>query len=428
MGRSPVTMPNELHEEAVAGAGAEPPPRPEPLPAAPAVSESSARREIVGLGLLFVGALAVCVLAYLAFAVPGPWLPSSNPLAWGARDLHLARGAGRLVRDELFVTAPDATGMTIISVATDIRAIDYAAIAWIAIDVPENAQARLLWQTYYAPDKINAVPLRIESGRLLPVLLVKEPQWIGRVKGIALAISGNLPQPIIVRGVQAKPMGVGEVLSDRAHEWLAFESWTGTSINTVTGGADYQELPLPLLLAAAIALATLALALVRHFRPVWLSARVGMALIAFFVGAWLLLDMRWTWNLLRQAQSTSERYSGKSWEEKRLNSDDGALFAFVQKALKVLPGKPARIFVVADEHYFRGRAAYHLYPHNVFFDPRNNLMPAADQLRPDDWLLVYQRRGVQYDAAQQRLRWDPAQSVAAEVKLVGEGAALFEIR
>ena len=420
-------MSNELHrEQAVAGAGSEPPPQ--PPSAKPVVSAIRARQDIVRLGLLFVAALTVCVLAYLAFAVPGPWLPSANPLAWGARDLHLARGAGRLVRDELFVTAPDATGMTVISVATDLRSIDYAAIAWIAVDVPEDAQASLLWQTDYAPNKINTVPLRVEAGRLLPVLLVKEAQWIGRVNGIALGILGNLPQPMIVRGVQAKPMGAGEVLSDRAHEWLAFEPWTGTSINTVTGGTDFQELPLPLLLAAAIALATLALALVRHVRPIWLSAPVGTALIAYFIGAWLLLDMRWTWNLMRQTQSTSERYSGKSWEEKRLNNDDGTLFAFVQNVLKVLPEKPARIFVVADEHYFRGRAAYHLYPHNVFFDPRNNLMPAADQLRPGDWLLVYQHKGVQYDAAQQRLRWEPAQSVAVEVKLVGQGAALFEIR
>jgi hypothetical protein len=318
--------------------------------------------------------------------------------------------------------------LTIISVATDIRSTDYAAIAWIAIDVPEDAQARLLWQTDYAPNRTNAVPVRIESGRIMPVLLVKESQWIGRVKRMALAISGNLPQPLIVRGLLAKPMDAVDVLRDRTHEWFAFEAWTGTSINTVTGGADLQELPLPLLLAAAIALSMLALGLLRRFRPGWLSASVGTALVAYFAGAWLLLDMRWTWNLVRQTQSTSERYSGKSWEEKRLSSDDGALFAFVQKALKVLPEKTARIFIVADEHYFRGRAAYHLYPHNVFFDPRNNLMPAADQLQPGDWLLVYQRRGIQYDAAQQRLRWDPAQSVAAKVTLVGPGTALFEIR
>jgi hypothetical protein len=424
-------MSNELHSEvAVGAAGAMPSPQPEPAPppATAAGAQRHARREILGLAVLFLGALAVCVIAYLAFAVPGPWLPSAKPLSWGARDLQLARGAGRLIRDELFVTTPDATGMTIVSVAADLRSSDYAAIAWIAIDVPENVQASLLWQTDYAPNKINAVPLRIESGRLLPVLLVKESQWVGRVRGIALAVRGSLPQPMIIRGVQAKPMGAAEVLSDRAHEWLAFEQWTGTSINTVTGGSDFQELPLPLLLAAAIALATLALALVRRFRPAWLSAGAGIALTAFFVGGWLLLDMRWTWNLARQMQLTSGIYGGKSWEEKRVNNDDGPLFSFTQKALKVLPEKPVRIIVVADEHYFRGRAAYHLYPHNVYFDPRINLMPSADQLRPGDWLLVYQRKGVQYDAAQQRLRWDTTHSVAAELKLLGPGAALFEIR
>ncbi len=387
-------MSNELHsEEAIAAADSVTPPQPDSPTVAPAVVAGETRRDIVALGSLFLAALALCVLAYLAFAVPGPWLPSAKPLAWGAHDLKLARGTGRLVRDELFVTAPDATSTTVISVVADLRSSDYAAIAWIAIDVPENVQASLLWQTDYAPTKINSVPLPIESGRLLPVLLVKEPQWIGRIKGIALAFRGNFTQPMIIRGVQAKPLGAGEVLSDRAHEWMAFESWRGSSINTVMGGADFQELPLPLLLAAATALATLALALMHRFRPAWLSARVGMALAAFFVGAWLLLDMRWAWNLARQAQSTSGQFGGKSWEEKRVNNDDGPLFAFAQKALKVLPEHPARIFVVADEHYFRGRAAYHLYPHNVYFDPRNNLMPTADQLRPGDWLLVFIAKG-----------------------------------
>ena len=38
-----------------------------------------------------------------------------------------------------------------------------------------------------------------------------------------------------IRGVIVKPMGTVEVLRDRAGEWLAFEGWTGTSINTITG-------------------------------------------------------------------------------------------------------------------------------------------------------------------------------------------------
>jgi hypothetical protein len=43
-------------------------------------------------------------------------------------------------------------------------------------------------------------------------------------------------------------------------------------------------------------------------------------------------------------------------------------------------------------------------------------------------LLVYQRKGVQYDAAQGKLRWDNRAPVSAELKLAGRGAALFLIR
>jgi hypothetical protein len=386
------------------------------------------RRELIRLALVFAAAFAACLVIYLVLAVPASWFPSAATLAWGARDVEITRGSGRVVDDEVIVTSSDATGMTLVSVATDFRSTDYPAIAWIAIDLPEGADAYLLWQTDYATNRINSVPLRVESGRLLPASMLEEPPWIGRVKGVALAIKGQLPQPVRIRGVIAKPMGAAEVLGDRAAEWFAFEGWTGASINTVTGGADIQGLPLPLLLAASIALTLLVVLVAQRVRPGRLGTSAAAALVVCFVAAWLALDLRWMWNLARQAEVTAERYAGKSWRDKRLANEDGPLFDFAQKALDVLPKSPARIFVVADAHYFRGRAAYHLYPHSVFFDPRSNVMPSSADLRPGDWLLVFRRKGVQYDAKQQRLRWDDNQFASAELKLVGPGAGLFLIR
>jgi hypothetical protein len=84
--------------------------------------------------------------------------------------------------------------------------------------------------------------------------------------------------------------------------------------------------------------------------------------------------------------------------------------------------------VAADVNYFRGRAAYHLYPHSVYFDARSNELQWTDALRPGDWLLVYQRRGIQYDASRQLLRWETGRTTSAELKLVEPGAALFRIR
>ncbi len=93
-----------------------------------------------------------------------------------------------------------------------------------------------------------------------------------------------------------------------------------------------------------------------------------------------------------------------------------------------MPASPARVFVAADADYFRGRAAYHLYPHNVYFSPRGNALPPASELHAGDWLLVYLRKGIQYDASQGKVRWDGNQTVSVELKLVEPGAALFLVR
>jgi len=94
----------------------------------------------------------------------------------------------------------------------------------------------------------------------------------------------------------------------------------------------------------------------------------------------------------------------------------------------VLPPTPVRVFVAADADYFRDRAAYHLYPQNVMYDPYYDRLPLPAQLHRGDWLLVYRRRSVQYDPSQQRLRWDGNEPVTATLKLVQEGGALFEIQ
>ena len=241
-------------------------------------------------------------------------------------------------------------------------------------------------------------------------------------------MKGPVAEPVRIRGVVAKPLSAPEVLRDRWREWLAFEGWTGTSINTITGGADLQDLPLPVLLACSVAIATLIVVGLRRLRPGSISVSAFGALAAFVVVAWLILDLRWTWNLLRQADSTAERFAGKSYVDKRLAVEDGPLFAFVQKAKESMPATPVRVFVAADSHYFRGRAAYHLYPHNAYFEARSNALPPADRVRPGDWILVFNRKGVQYDASQSKLRWDNQAPVNAELKASGRGAALFVVR
>ncbi len=397
-------------------------------PATAVPSSLPPSRTFARLALAMLVASLAWLAVYLVVSVPNGWFPTAPVKAFAASGLALTRGTGQLADDDLRVTAADSTGVTLVSLVPDLKASDYPVIAWIAIGLPEQAVVRLLWRTDQSPEKLNAISVRVELGRPVPVMVANDPAWTGRVIGLALAIQAPLSEPIRIRGVIAKPMGALEIIGDRAREWSAFEGWTGTSINTVNGGADIQGLPLPVLMALTIALAGAAVLVIERLRPGAFGASAPMALGTLFLIAWLILDARWTANLVQQERHTAEQYAGKSTRDKLLANEDAPLFTFVERALQVLPSRPVRIFVAADVHYFRGRAAYHLYPHSVFFDPRNREIHWTDQMRPGDWLLVYQQRGIQYDASRQMLKWESGRTTGAELKLVGQGAALFRMR
>jgi len=113
--------------------------------------------------------------------------------------------------------------------------------------------------------------------------------------------------------------------------------------------------------------------------------------------------------------------------ERHLAAEDAPLFAFIEKVRAKLPATPVRIFVVADAPYFRGRGAYHLYPHNVLFDPFRNSLPNPATLHAGDYVLVYQRRGLQYNAEEKKLKLDQGSPIPAEAVLVEPGAALLKV-
>lgn len=373
---------------------------------------------------IFTAAIAATLLAYLAVNVPARWFSDVPALAWSAQQLTVARGSAAVQGNEMHVTAPDASGLALLSVDTGFRSVDYPVIAWAAIDVPEGADVRLLWRSDYTPGKVSSIGLVVESGRVMPVLVAGNGEWIGTIRGLAIAIRYAGGETVRVRGVVAKPSTMTGILKDRVGEWLAFEGWSGTSINSVTGGADIQDLPLPLLLAVAALLAGVVIVVLARRRGVATRRAVVAALAGTVLAGWMILDARWTWNLVRQVDTSARLYAGKSYEQKHLEAEDGPLYLFIERARAAMPATPARVFVVAEAHYFRGRAAFHLYPHNVYFDPYHDVLPPPGQLRPGDWVVVYRRRGVQYDAARHRLRLG-AEEVPAELKLAEQGAALF---
>ncbi len=269
------------------------------------------------------------------------------------------------------------------------------------------------------------LPIPVAYNHLLPASLAQEKGWTGNITGLALAIKGPLETPVVIEEVSANPMGLPDVLRARAEDWLSFEPWSASSINTLSGGADVQDLPLPALLFGSAVLA-FALWVALAYRRGWLAS-LPAALGTAFLAVWLVSDARWTDNLVRQAGATVAQFGGKDAQTRHPDTEDGRLFAFIEHARAKLPATPVRVFVASDTYYARARAAYHLYPYNVYYVPETNAIPDPASLHAGDYMMVYMRHGIQFDAAAGRLHWDGLPPVRAELLLLERGGALFRL-
>jgi hypothetical protein len=376
-----------------------------------------------------LAASALAILAgYLAFNVPGRWFPSAEPTTFDPGRLAVSRGRAQAIPGALVVrsSAPDEPAIVVVS--TELRSGDYAGVEWNVAGLPDVADVRLLWRNSYRPDRLNVVPMIVDGGRLRPIVVADDANWVGTINGLGIAIANTPPEGIAIRSVTVRPLGAFELLRLRVGEWLAFERWSATSVETIAGGSDAQDLPLPVVLATAIALA-LAAHGIRWRLARDRSAVVPLAtvVVSLFAVAWLVADLRFAGNLARQAIATARTFGGASSHEAHLAAEDAPLYRLVLQAREALPREPVRVFVLAAEPYFRARAAYYLYPHNPWFDLHRSGLPEASLLKAGDWVLAYRRRGVQYNQATKRLRWEGSPDVPAELAFVTSDGALFRV-
>ncbi|MDR2172709.1 MAG: hypothetical protein LBE32_00625 [Burkholderiales bacterium] len=410
---------------------ADPPPLQEAPPPTPV--DVASGRFLGKLLLLFIASLLACILTYLALTLPGAWFSGASTKIWPPQNMVIARGAAVGVESGRAHLAPEPNGLAVLTVNARFPARDYPVLDWDISGLPDGTAAKLLWRTDYAPNAQRQADLTIENGRLLPVTVAHETGWLGNVLGFGIALQLPMSQSFTVVNLRARSMDAPETLSLRIKEWCSFPGWRGTSIFKLE---DPGLIPLSLLIIAAFALLFLGAALLffwRRWRDRYIDFPRAMPRHWFYGGmvllciGWLVLDARWTIQLARQAAQTWQSYGEKDLTQKRLAAEDGALFAFINNARAELPENPVRIFIMAEISYLRSRAAYHLYPNNVFYDLHSTQPPDARFLRPGDYVLVFQQRGIQYNAAKKKIRLPSGAEFSADAKIIGAGSALFEL-
>jgi hypothetical protein len=319
------------------------------------------------LAALTLGAM-LTLLAVVLYYVTGSHSQANVPLRWNGGELQLIGGQDAAIPDAgggLRVPPFAAPGILLWTPPRWINAGLYGDLVWAIDGLDERHPLTPIWRTVDGqgrqgggtPSAAGQVDLR------------RAPDWAGTVATVGVFIPGPVPAPFVVRQLELRPAALTtrEWLEQLWAEWTAHEDWSQRSIN-FAAGATIRPLGALVLLAAlwiglsGLLYATWALAGGERLRPA--------PFVALFLLAWLLLDVRWQWELAQRLEQTRERFAGKDESERRLADLDGDLYRFVLAVRRRLPERPVRLLIVSNDPsgFTAGRARYHLLPHNSYIE------------------------------------------------------------
>ncbi len=378
---------------------------------------------LLALAVLAAAALLVLVVTLAFFRVQ--WSAGASTLAWPASQFGLAGGQGAIRDGAWIVDRGDANGAFILALpAAQINASDYAAIDVEVRGLPDGHSIAVFWRSRLGGGRTFTRPAQTIAPGVARAYVRRDPNWNGPINGIGVIIAGAPPGAAVtsVRGIGASPLATA---ADMIRSWFAVEPWNNQSINVRVLGGQYQSMPFTLVMGLTTLLAIAAWLWLARRRPA-ASRALGVAAIA--AGAWLTMDLRWLANFGRVEADTVASLGGLPLRERKLAAPDGPLFAFIERAQGYIGQQPGRVFFSSDDAWLRVRGGYHLLPQHVLAIPGHRFMYPAARYRPGDWLCLYARAGVRYDAATRTVRIDDGDPINVQPVLVDGRGALYRVR
>lgn len=359
---------------------------------------------VLGAALVIVSALY-----WLWSTIPRA---DGEPLVVAGSELKLVVGKGAVQEDTLFVEG-FTDGRAIISVSRYLS--DAAAYPYLGFDLQPgklNEALPLFFWRRAGVQTLNVAPL--ESRPLGMLDLSKLDGWKGIITEFGFVLEESAGQTYRLKDLGLFPAGYLPGLRTMVAEWMELELWSQHSTHFLNGGVAAPRLSFTLLVGAWV-LASIVIYLLLTRGKGFAS---GSGLLVIVLAGWLLLDGKWLYNLVLQANVTHEVFAGKTDAEKYLGSLDREYFAWFDRLQRdFLPETPARIIILQDaaagQDYYRAKAQYFLAPHNVYNKPR---YPLTGYQKTGGYIIILGViDGLVYDVSKGELRWGKGQLLKAEL-------------
>jgi hypothetical protein len=375
-------------------------------------------------GALLGLAFGVVLLYAVATQSSGRWTDAPASIVVAGADLIPAQGSGRKDGRSFALESSGKRGGAVLTAKlAPFQAEDFPRVEWTLDSADPPTELYFIWRTQEHPRRSYSKRLQWLVDGVAPLELQADDGWSGTVTGVALLVRSTLAAPLRVGSLRIAAPSAGATANAFFRQWSSRIRLRGYSTAFPFDSERAHYLPLLAAVAIAEGMALLGYWLLARWRGWRRDRRV---LWAIFLGGWLLLDLRWQANLWAEVADRGQRFAGKTTEEKHRAADDAVLYVLIDKMQRKLPPPPARVVLYCDNSALCVRAAFFLYPHNVY---RTNIKPPdPDELRAGDYFLLVISKLLGYDPEQGLLVWPDGRTRAVEAIYLQPEALLLRLR
>lgn len=381
---------------------------------------------------MFGSALRICVLSLTLLGAPYvPVAASQNGLSpesqgWQPGQMRSLVGV-RERASNVAALKLDEQGRASIEVDGRQLQLEDLPLLHLSFDGRPDVLAMVIsWRSDETGRAPNHVQIGLAPGSSFWFNLSESPGWRGSASKLGVTFYGPAGGEVRVDSIALHtntfPSSLFAVLS----QWTYFVPWSAASINSHLGLSmqGFAPMPVPAFFTGFLVL-TIPASLISIL--LWRSRKLALVVVAsLFFGCWLLLDLLWQYKLLRQSELSLEELAGRPLHERRLRSQDAAVYQLAEQVKGAIPEADARVFVTSISDYGGMRSSYFLYPKNVFWQRHANTLPAAKHLRSGDYVVLVPPTSVRFDSDAGTLSYGVEQLSVRQVLALPTGS-LFRV-
>lgn len=355
---------------------------------------------------LFLAALGGMLVLWL-----GVWWYQYYGPGRVASALELTSDRFRLVSGEaemtgeglLFQRLPQGKPALVLMGLTKLEAETFVHLSWDINGLMAQQELAVIWVSSAEPQQPHTRVITAEERARGSMLLIGDPAWRDLILKFGVTLHGKLTEPVLFKRMTFQRVAPTplNVLQSLAGDWTHHEPWTGGSINFNIGAPSTGLLLTPTTFVALwIGLSSLLFVLLSRCSP---SRHMVWGLAILFLSGWLLLDLRWGWQLAMRLGGTYDRYGHLTPEQKPGATPDAQIGIAVAQLHGILAHQPGRIFILSKDpnSYSALRVRYHLLPYRVYTTDR---LPNREQVQEGDHILsLGNQNEIRYDVTKHQL-------------------------